>query len=156
AGHEWEQKLRQNWSLSPRKIMQRTRDEHDRLLSEFTSLPAGIANTLGSTGEHISRLLDAQLFLFIKRALDPSDPTASAYRRNDALGPYESVRSRLTNVSIESESDDYLKVGGFLYTFITIKEPPDSTYPGLLRELLSLDFPMVVNTEILIPDQTKV
>ena len=39
---------------------------------------------------------------------------------------------------------------------MSLKEPPDSTYPGLLRELLSLDFPVVVNTEIVIPDQAKV
>src|SRR6185295_4439157 len=30
------------------------------------------------------------------------------------------------------------------------------TYPGLLRDLLSLDFPIVVNTEIVIPDQARV
>src|SRR6185295_14555866 len=72
------------------------------------------------------------------------------------LGQYESVRSQLTSVSIESESDDYLKAGGLLYTFVSLKEPPDSTYPGLLRELLSLDFPIVVNAEIVIPDQAKV
>src|SRR5215467_5062298 len=45
-GHEWEQKLRRNWSLSALKIMRRTRGEHERLLSEFTSLLAGIETTL--------------------------------------------------------------------------------------------------------------
>ena len=45
---------------------------------------------------------------------------------------------------------------GLLYTFVSLKEPPDSTYPGILRELLSLDFPIVVNAEIMIPDQAKV
>src|SRR4030095_826740 len=79
-----------------------------------------------------------------------------AYQRSHPLGRYESVRSRLTSVSIESESDEYLKVGGLLYTFVSVKEPPDSTYPGMLRELLSLDFPVVVNTEIVIPDQANV
>jgi hypothetical protein len=59
-------------------------------------------------------------------------------------------------VSIERESDEYLKVGGLLYTFISLKEPPDSAYPGMLRELLSLEFPMVINTEIAVPDQAKV
>jgi hypothetical protein len=43
-----------------------------------------------------------------------------------------------------------------LYSFVTLKDPPDATYPGILRELLALDFPIVVNTEILIPDQAKV
>jgi hypothetical protein len=49
-----------------------------------------------------------------------------------------------------------LKVGGLLYTFVSLKEAPDTTYPGLLREFLSLDFPIVVNVEIVIPDQAKV
>src|SRR5262245_31417527 len=58
AGHEWEQKLRRSWSMSAGKIMQRTRAEHERLLSEFTSLLAGIETTLGSTGMAIHRLDD--------------------------------------------------------------------------------------------------
>jgi hypothetical protein len=33
------------------------------------------------------------------------------------------------------------------------KDLPDATYPGILRELLALDFPLVVNTEAAIPDQ---
>jgi hypothetical protein len=113
AGHEWEQKLRRNWSLSTGKIMQRTRSEHDRLLSEFTSLLAGIETTMGSTGMHIQRLHDDELFLLIQKAMSPPDSTALPYRRNGPLGQYESVRSRLTNVSIESEADDYLKIGSF-------------------------------------------
>ncbi|MCI0349400.1 MAG: hypothetical protein L0Z53_08240, partial [Acidobacteriales bacterium] len=156
AGHELEQKLRRSWSLSAGKIMQRTRGEHDRLLSEFTSLLAGIETTLGSTGMHIQRLDNDELFLLIQRAMNPPDSAGLSHRRNDPLGQYESVRNRLTNVSIESEADDYLKIGGLLYTFVSLKDPPDSTYPGLLRELLSLDFPVVVNTEIVIPDQAKV
>ena len=55
-GHEWEHKLRRNWSLSAGKCIQRTRGEHDRLLSEFTSLLAGIETTLASTGMLIQRL----------------------------------------------------------------------------------------------------
>jgi len=153
-GREWEYKLRRAFSLSANKCIQRTRTEHDRLVAEFTSLLAGIETTLTSTGMQIHRLDDDELFLLVRRALNPFD--APRVRSNAYLGRYESVRSQLTNVSIEAESDDYLKAGGLLYTFISLKEPPDSTYPGALRELLSLDFPIVVNAEILIPDQAKV
>jgi hypothetical protein len=59
-------------------------------------------------------------------------------------------------VSIEGETDEYLKAGGLLYSFVTVKDPPDTTYPGILRELLALDFPIIVSTEIMIPDQAKV
>src|SRR6185436_6033970 len=122
-GHEWEHKLQRSWSLSAGKCMRRTRGEHDRLLAEFTSLLAGIETTLASTGMLIQRLHDDDLFRLIQRALDPLGATNPLYRRNGRLGRYESVRSRLTSVSIEAESDEYLRVGGLLYTFISLKEP---------------------------------
>jgi type IV secretory pathway VirB4 component len=37
-----------------------------------------------------------------------------------------------------------------------MKDLPDGTFPGMLRELLVLDFPIVVNAEVTIPDQTKI
>jgi len=153
-GREWEQELRRTFRLSANKCIQRTRHEHDRLLAEFTSLLAGIETTLASTGMLMQRLSDEALFLLIKRALNPLDNGSGSNRQG--AGRYESVRSQLTNISIEGESDDYLKAGGLLYTFISLKEPPDSTYPGMLRELLALDFPIVMNTEIVIPEQAKV
>jgi type IV secretory pathway VirB4 component len=155
-GHEWEEKLRRTWSLSTGKCIQRTRHEHDRLMAEFTSLLAGIETTLAATGMHIERLDDEGLFHLIARGINPSCIVKAFNCPNGQLGRYESIRNRLTSVSIEGESDEYLKVGGLLYTFVSLKEPPDSTYPGLLRELLSLDFPIVINTEIVVPDQAKV
>src|SRR3989454_373544 len=156
AGREWEQTLHRNWSLAATKSVQRTRVEHDRLLNEFSSILAGVETTLCSTGVYIRRLIDSELFLLIQQSLNPIGVHIAEYRPVRRLGSYESVRSRMTNVSIEGESDDYLKIGGLLYTFITLKEPPDATHPGILREILNLDFPIVVNTEIVIPDQAKV
>jgi type IV secretory pathway VirB4 component len=155
-GHEWEERLRRTWSLSTGKCIQRTRSEHDRLMAEFTSLLIGIETTLAVTGMRIQRLDDEGLFHLIERAINPVAIVNSVYRRNGRVGDYESIRNRLMSASIEAESDDHLKVGGLLYTFISLKEPPDSTYPGLLRELLSLDFPIVINTEIVVPDQARV
>jgi TraG P-loop domain len=37
-----------------------------------------------------------------------------------------------------------------------MKELPDATFPGILRELIGLDFPIIVNAQITIPDQAKV
>ena len=51
--------------------------------------------------------------------------------------------------------DDHLKIGGLLYSFISLKDLPDATFPGLLRELLVMDFPLVVNAEVVLPDQAK-
>src|SRR5436190_15282148 len=155
-GHEWQEKLSRNFSLSASKCIRRTRTEHDRLLSEFTSILAGVETTLTATGIEVRRLDDDRLFLLIGRAINPFGEVTIANRPIARLGRYQSVRRRLTTVSVEAEADQYLKSGGLLYTFVSVKEPPDSTYPGMLRELLSLDFPIVVNTEIVIPDQAKV
>ena len=54
----------------------------------------------------------------------------------------------MANINIEDETDDYLKIGGLLYSWITLKDLPDATFPGILRELVLLDFPLVVNAEV--------
>ena len=155
--NEWGHQLRRSFSLSAANCIQRTRREHERLLAEFTAILTGTETTLASAGIQIQRLDDGGLFLLMSQALNPLEANRASYWANHhRLGRYESVRRQLTTISIEGESDDYLKAGGLLYTFVTLKEPPDSTYPGILRELLSLDFPIVVNTEIVIPDQAKV
>src|SRR5437899_228337 len=63
-GH-WEEKLSRSFSLSASKCIQRTRDEHDRLLAEFRSLLAGIETTLIATGMQVRRLDNDGLFLLI-------------------------------------------------------------------------------------------
>src|SRR5437867_3771781 len=105
-GREWEYKLRRGWSVSANKCIRRTRGEHDRLLAEFTSILAGIETTLTSTGMRIQRLDDEELFLLIRQAMNPLDMVKPPYRPHARLGRYESVRSQLTSVSIEAESDD--------------------------------------------------
>jgi hypothetical protein len=67
---------------------------------------------------------------------------------------YQSARSQMANVNIEDEQDDYLKIGGLLYSWVTLKDPPDATFPGILRELIVMDFPLVINAEIVLPDQS--
>jgi hypothetical protein len=66
---------------------------------------------------------------------------------------YRSAREQATNTHIEDDQETYIKIGGLLYSFLSLKDLPDATYPGILRELLTLDFPLVVNTEVTIPDQ---
>ena len=61
----------------------------------------------------------------------------------------------MANVNIEDELDDYLKVGGLLYSFISLKDLPDATFPGVLRELVVMDFPIIINAEVVLPDQAK-
>ena len=61
----------------------------------------------------------------------------------------------MANVNIEDEQDEYLKVGGLLYSWISMKDLPDATFPGILRELVVMDCPLVVNAEVALPDQNK-
>ena len=50
----------------------------------------------------------------------------------------------------------YLNLGGILYAFVSLKDLPDATFPGILRELTALDFAIVSNAQITVPDQAKV
>ena len=153
---EWKKKMRSNsWSMSASKCIERSRREHEDLLSEFNSLLSGVEATLQSTGMKVHRMGDNDLFLEMKRALNPLGNDIVPYRRPEAQLRYESARSQVANVNIDDELDDYLKVGGLLYSWISLKDLPDATFPGVLRELLVMDFPLVINAEVILPDQTK-
>lgn len=158
--HELAEKLqgkKRSWfSLSVEKCIDRERRDHEDLLSEFSSLLAGVEQTLVATGMSVRRMTDEEMFQEAKRALNPVFDDRSPLRRADYSLAYRSARSQLTNTSIEDEQESYLQIGGLLYTFVSMKDLPDGTFPGMLRELLVLDFPIVVNAEVTIPDQTKI
>jgi hypothetical protein len=152
---EWKQKMKSNgsWSLSASKCIERARHEHEELLSEFNSLLAGVEATLQATGMSIRRMSHQDLFLEIKRALHPLGDDRLPYREESVW--YKSARSQMVNVNVEDEQDDYLKIGGLLYSWISLKDLPDATFPGILRELVVMDFPLVINAEVILPDQSK-
>jgi type IV secretory pathway VirB4 component len=153
---EWKRRMRSNrWSLSASKCIERTRREHEDLLAEFSSLLSGIEAALEATGMKIQRMTDNDLFLEIKRALHPLGEDCLRYRPPGEQLRYESARSQAVNVNIEDELDDYLKIGGLLYSWISLKDLPDATFPGVLRELIVMDFPVALNVEVVLPDQTK-
>src|SRR6185295_11956224 len=83
-------------------------------------------------------------------------PDRRPYRRGEEQILYSSAREQIADVSIVDETDEYLNVGGILYSFVSLKELPDATFPGILRDLAALDFPVMVNAQITIPDQAKV
>jgi len=157
ADFEWKRNKRpsSSWSLSAAKCIERTRREHEDLLSEFESLLSGVEAALEATGMGVRRMTHNDIFLEIKRALNPLSDDRVPYRSPEHSIWYESARSQMTNVNIEDEQDDYLKIGGLLYSWITLKDPPDATFPGILRELLVMDFPLVINMEVTLPSQAK-
>ena len=152
---ELEGKPKRRFSLSVEKCIERERREHEDFLSEFGSLLAGVEQTLVATGMGVRRMTDDEMFLEAKRALNPVLDDRSPLRRPDYALSYRSARSQIANTSIEDEQENYLQIGGLLYTFVSMKDLPDGTFPGILRELMVLDFPIVVNAEVTIPDQTK-
>ncbi len=158
--HELAEKLqgkkRSFFSLSVEKCAERERREHEDLLSEFSSLLAGVEQTLVATGMGVRRMADDEMFLEAKRALNPVFDDRSPLRRAEYSLTYRSPRTQITNTSIEDEQENYLQIGGLLYTLVSMKDLPDGTFPGILRELLVLDFPIIVNAEVTIPDQTKI
>ncbi len=133
---EWRKtrKKANSWTLSANKCIERSLREHEDLLSEFESLIAGIEATLGATGIEARRMSDQEMFLEVKRALQPLGDDRRPYRQGLS---YESARSQIANVNIEDEQDDHLKVGGLLYSWVSLKEMPDATFPGIMREPLS-------------------
>jgi type IV secretion system protein TrbE len=153
---EWKKKMRGgSVSMSAKKCIERSRREHEELVAEFNSLMSGVGASLQATGMKIDRMSHRDLFLEVKRALNPLVNDVRPYRPPEDSLVYESARSQMANVNIEDELDDHLKINGLLYSFISLKDLPDATFPGLLRELLVMDFPLVVNAEIVLPDQAK-
>jgi hypothetical protein len=114
---------------------------------------AGTQATLEATGMQARRMTDQEMFLEVKRALNPM---TSDIRRYDQGLTFESARAQIANVNIEDEQDGHLKVGGLLYAWTSLKELPDATFPGISRELVSQEFPFVISAEIAIPDQSKI
>jgi hypothetical protein len=144
------------FSLSARKSIERSRQEHQQLLAEFESLLRGVETGLEAAELGGRRLGDEELFLEAKRALNPLCPDRRPYRRGEEQLEYSSAREQIVDLSIVDETDTYLNVGGVLYSFVSVKELPDATFPGILRALTALDFPVIVNAQITIPDQAKV
>ena len=149
------QKQSFHFSLSSRAAIQRSRQEHESLVAEFETLLVGIEATMQAAEFGAHRLDEQELFLEAKRALNPLEADRRSYTAGENFLEYRSAREQLADLSLH-ETDSYLNIGGLLYAVVSLKELPDATFPGLLRELAALDFPIVVNAQIAIPDQVKV
>ena len=142
--------------LSIGKSIQKTRKEHEDCLSEFESILSGTESAMKGGGLGPERMTHDELFLEIKRALSPLDPDPTPLKDNMAAVRETSAREKLASISILGQTESYLKIDGVLWTFMSVKIPPDGTYPGILRQLMTIGFPLVVSTQIVIPDQRVV
>ena len=144
------------FSPSVDQCLRRARREHEDLLAEFNSLLSGVEQTLAATGIELQRMSHDEMFGELKRAMNPLLEDRGRLRRPVDLLSYRSAREQAVNINIEDEQETYLKIGGLLYSFLSLKELPDATFPGLLRELITLDFPLTVCAEVVVPDQAKI
>ena len=177
-------------STSLNTCITRARKEHEELLSTFNSLLSAVERSVYASGISMERMTDEELFLEVKRALNPLLIDVRPYRpvgisgngkekRNADLSTaakadspgsekvdfrqmrprvlsFSSAREQLSNTNIEDEGDTYLRVDGLLYSLLTIKDLPDATFPGVLRDLMVLDYPIVASAQVVVEDQTKV
>ena len=144
------------WSLSARTAIERSRREHQELLVEFEGLLVGLEAALEAAGVSPRRLNEQELFLEARRALYPVEIDSRPYRSGEQGLEYRSAREQLAAISILDETPTYLNIGGLLHSVISLKELPDATFPGILRELAALDFPVGVSAQLTVPDQTRV
>src|SRR5579859_1498399 len=144
------------FSLSADKCIERTRREHDDLVAALEFLRQGIETAMQAADLGPRRLTDHELFLEARRALNPLQTDRRPRKSEEEQLEYRSAREQIVDVSLLEETDTYLNLNGILHSFVTLKDLPDATFPGLLRELVSLDFPLVVNAQVTIPDQARV
>ena len=116
-------------AVSAAKCIQRTRREHEDLVAEFESMLKGVEQTLIATGMAVRRLTDEEMFLELKRAMNPLFGDDIAYRRPELTIDYRSAREQAANTHIEDDQETYIKIGGLLYSFLSLKDLPDATFP---------------------------
>jgi len=155
--HSVQQKRSANgFTLSQRKAIQRTRKEHETFLAEFESILRGIEGSMEAAGLGPRRLSTQDLFEEVKHAQHPIRRDRRPYVPGEEMIEYRSAREQATEASILNETETYLNIDGYLYAVVSLKELPDATFPGMLKNFSTLGFPVVISGQVVIPDQVKV
>lgn len=156
GGKRAQQQGGQSFSLSTQKQIERTLKEHLNLTNEYESILNGIESAFRSAGLEPRRMSEDELFLESKRAQAPLAPDFAPLRQYPLSGRFISPREQVANGSILNQTETYINVDGLLWGVITLRNTPEATYPGILRDLLTSGIPMVVSTQVVIPNQVKV
>jgi hypothetical protein len=118
------------FSLSMRKCIERSKKEHTDALAEFESIVNGVESSLKRAAMGPERMTYDQIFLEIKRALNPNAADTTVLRDSELTERYVSAREQASTVSILGDAENYINVDGVLWSFVSLKTPPDGTYPG--------------------------
>lgn len=145
-------------TLSPvmSHCIRRDRQEHEELMMHFEALVQGVESSLKSAELRPKRLTDAELFYEHQEVLGPFCETRTRLRTHPEALREISIREQLTNVSLLDVTESYMDIDGVLWGVISMKDPPERTYPGVIRDLQTLGFPLAISTNIEIPNQGNV
>jgi hypothetical protein len=143
-------------SLSTRQQIQRTLKEHLELTNEYESILNGIESALRTAGLEPRRMTDTELFLETKRAQAPLWTDTAPLRLYPLSTRYVSPREQVAVGSILNQTESYININGLLWSVVTLRNTPEATFPGILRDLLTSGIPMVISVQVDIPNQVKV
>jgi hypothetical protein len=142
--------------VSVSKNVQLSYEEHSERLGQFEALMTAMKGGMARAGLSPVRMTHQEIFIEIKRALNPVNPHKGKLR-NDVLAEEPlSAAEQLASVNILGVTENYVNINGILWSAVTMKMPPDATFPGLMRDLFQLRLPYAISTNISIPDQKKV
>src|SRR5216683_1245259 len=144
------------FTVSQKKAIQRTRKEHETYLAEFESILCGVESSMEVASLGPRRLITQDLFEELKHSQHPTRGDRRGHIPGEEMLVYRSAREQATQASILNETETYLNVDGYLYSVVSLKELPDSTFPGMLQKFSTLGFPVVLSGQVVIPDQVKV
>jgi hypothetical protein len=125
-----------------RTLVQRNREEHNRLVMEFNRVLETYRIGLEAITP-VRRLTEPELVDLLFRSFSPT-PRQAAVRARDV--------DSLLNTDW-SEGIRFLDLGGVLKAMVTLSELPEATFASLLRPLLALDFPSEIVVTLRVPDQ---
>jgi type IV secretory pathway VirB4 component len=144
------------FTVSQRKAIQRTRKEHETYLAELESILRGIEGSMEAANLGSRRLTTQELFEELKHSQHPTRRDRRPFVPAEETMEYRSAREQATQASILNETEGYLNIDGYLYSVVSLKELPDATFPGMLKNFSTLGFPVVISGQVVIPDQVKV
>jgi type IV secretory pathway VirB4 component len=144
------------FTVSQKKAIQRTRKEHETYLAELESILRGIEGSMEAANLGSRRLTTQELFEELKHSQHPTRRDRRPYVPAEEMIEYRSAREQATQASILNETESYLNIDGYLYSVVSLKELPDATFPGMLKNFSTLGFPVVISGQVVIPDQVKV
>ncbi len=125
-------------------------------MMHFEALVQGVESSLKSAELKPKRLTHEDLFYEHQEVLGPCSEVRTRLRSHPESLREISIREQLTNVSLYDVTESYMDIDGVLWGVISMKDPPERTYPGVIRDLQTLGFPLAISTNIEIPNQGNV